>query len=253
MKAGRSVLVTGASSGIGRALALLLGRRGARVTLVSRSRERLDALEHEIARAGGRALVAPADATVEAEVEASFALAVERFGRVDALVHSAGRGLRADLDRIETADWNETVAINYTAAFLFARAAARHMIARGGGGHLLFVSSMAGLVNVPGYSAYCSSKHALTSFARCIRPELRRHGIRVSLIHPYKVDTPFFDDYARRPSSWQMLAPERVALHAAALLDGNRVAAAAIRMSNLGRRAWSAAQRVASRNPQSPG
>jgi short-subunit dehydrogenase len=68
------------------------------------------------------------------------------------------------------------------------------MIARGGGGHLLFVSSMAGLVNVPGYAAYCSSKHALTSFARCIRPELRGHGIRVSLIHPYKVDTPFFDE-----------------------------------------------------------
>lgn len=238
MMTGRSVVVTGASSGIGRALALLLARRQARVTLVARGRERLDALAEEMrGAAGGDVMVAAGDAAVEADVDRVIGRALERFGRIDAVVHSAGRGLRADLVDIATEDWRATIDVNFSAAFLWARAAARHMIARGGGGHLLFVSSMAGLVNVPGYAAYCSSKHALTSFARCIRPELRRHGIRVSLLHPYKVDTPFFDDYAQRPDSRQMLDPEHIARHALALLEGRRLEAAAIRTGNLGRRA----------------
>ena len=232
--------MTGASSGIGRALALLLANRGASVTLVARRPDRLEEVHAEIRAARGVALAAPGDATVEAEVERAFASAVEAFGRVDAVVHSAGRGLRADLVDITPGAWRETIEVNYSAAFLWARVAARHMIQRGGGGDLMFVSSMAGLVNVPGYSAYCSSKHALTSFARCIRPELRRHGIRVSLLHPYKVDTPFFDDYAHRPGSRQMLEPEHIARHAAALLEGRRLAAATIRIGNLGRRAGAA-------------
>ena len=194
------VIVTGASSGIGRAACLQLARRGARIVAAARRGERLESLAREIGDDGGVCVPVVADVTEEPDVDRLIGAAVERFSRVDILVNCAGRGLRRSVEETSVESWRSVIDTNLSSVFLCSRAAFHVMREQPRRGHNITVSSIAALYGSPMYAAYCASKHGVTGFARSLRWEARRAGVRVSILHPGRVDTEFFDVYPRRPA-----------------------------------------------------
>ncbi len=185
--AGRSVVVTGASSGMGAAVARELGRRGAHVTLQGRDLDRLGAVAKEVEAEGGEALLAPVDLEDLAAVPGIVASAQERFGSVDGLVLNASlfdpRPLAdTTLDSIQR-QWNT----NVVSHLLMAQAAAPIM---GRGSSIVFLSSTTGLAGFPGCSAYSATKGATEALSRALAVELGGQGIRVNSVAPGFVRTP---------------------------------------------------------------
>jgi NAD(P)-dependent dehydrogenase (short-subunit alcohol dehydrogenase family) len=187
---GKVALITGASSGIGRASALKLGAAGARVILVARNAERLEEVRSHVEREGGTATAIPADLT-DAESVARLCRAVEeQFGAVDVLVNNAGRSIRRSLaissDRFH--DFERTMEINYFGAVRLILGLLPAMRARGEG-HIVNVSSIGVQVGPPRFAAYVASKAALDGFSRCAAPELMGDGIDVTTIYMPLVKT----------------------------------------------------------------
>ena len=220
---GKTVIVTGAGSGIGRAAALLIGRRGARLVLAARNVERLDRLQLELASDGVECLSVPTDVADPDQVSALFDAAEERFGQVDVLVNSAGIGLQAALVDTEYDRWCAVIETNLSGAYICCREAARRMVRGGIRGRIVLVSSVAGYFSAPLYSAYCASKQGLTGFFRSIRRELRGDGISVSAVFPYRTDTEFFTPYEKPPRAGRMLRAEDVAESVVARAEGATV------------------------------
>jgi len=192
---GRVALVTGASSGIGRALASRLARAGMRVALVARRREALEALASEIAREGGDACAFPCDVESAPEVAATVRAATDRFGGVDLLVNNAGYGHhRAFLDW-DIDDMERMMRVNFFGALRFTKALLPGMVARGRGS-LVFVASVAGKIATPEESAYCASKFAMIGLAQSLSLEVEDAGVHVLVVCPGVVRTPFFDEEA---------------------------------------------------------
>jgi len=212
------VVITGASSGIGKAAAFAFWKTEANVVVAARRAGRLKELEKSL---GKRCLAIPADVTKEKEVTSLFRETVRRFGRVDVLVNCAGKGLRAGLHAITYEQWMDTLHTNLTSVFLCTREASKVMRRTGMGGHIITLSSLAGIFNIPGYSGYCCAKHAVTSFKRSIKWELLRHGIKVTTVHPYKVATEFFDDYEKKPNPRRMLSSTDIARYIVAIAERN--------------------------------
>jgi 3-oxoacyl-[acyl-carrier protein] reductase len=186
---GSSALVTGAGRGIGRAVAVALGRAGARVTAVARTASELDALVREIQAGGGQAVAHPADIRERAAPEAAVARAVAAHGGLQILVNNAGVGLRAPVAETSDEDWEAVLGTNLTAVFRLTRAALPHLSR--GGGHVFMISSLAGSNPIAGMAAYCASKAALDHFSHCLMLEVRHQGIKVTTIAPGSVDTSF--------------------------------------------------------------
>jgi len=226
------VLITGASSGIGKAAALAFARRGAAVVLAARRVEKLAETRDSILPFNERCMYVKADVTDEAQVAAMFDQAEERFGRVDILVNNAGRGLKAEVPDIAAQAWRSVIDTNLTSVFLCTREAVRRLKTRKARGHVITVCSIAGLFGAPTFSAYCASKHGVTGFCRAVRWELRRHGIRVSTIYPGRVDTEFFNTYRQRPSRKRMLSPADIAEHLVAVASQSRLAVLRTRAVN---------------------
>lgn len=210
---GKTALVTGASSGIGRAVALQLAGHGARVVVTARREERLQALCAEIEARGGEAAYFVGDAAEERSAEGATRLAVERFGSLDVVINNAGAGSYKDLVDTSVAEYDELMATNMRSSFLFARHAAPVMIAQRSG-TLLFISSVAGLQGSAGEAVYCAAKFAQVGFAQALDGELRRHGIKVGVICPGGVKTEFAIGKGRteeRVRDSKMMEPEEVA------------------------------------------
>jgi short-subunit dehydrogenase len=195
--AGRVVLVTGASSGIGEATALALGRTGARVALVARRADRLAAVARAVEAAGGTALAVPADVTVAADVAAAVARTVADFGRLDVLVSNAGAAVFATVAETTAADLRAMLAVNLESVFHGVKAALPVM-RRQGAGHIVNVASTAGRRGSPYVGAYCAAKFGVVGLTEALRTELLGTGIRVSLVLPGATRTPFFDVAVRR-------------------------------------------------------
>ena len=188
--AGKTVLITGASSGIGRATALAFAAKGANVVATARREERLRELCEQIHAAGGKAAYFTGDATVEATAQQSIALAVSQFGRLDILVSNAGAGNYKNLVDTSVEEYDALMDINMKASFLFARHAAPLMIAQRSG-EILFISSVAGIQGYAGEAVYCASKFAQVGFAQALDGELRKFGIKVGTICPGGVKSEF--------------------------------------------------------------
>jgi len=189
---GRVALVTGASSGIGRALALRLAGSGMRVALVARRRDALDALAAEIAGKGGEACAFPCDVECAAEVAATARAATERFGAVDLLVNNAGYGHhRAFLDW-DLDDMERMMRVNYVGALRFTKALLPGMVARRRGS-LIFVASVAGKIATPDETAYSASKFAMIGLAQALSLEVEDAGVHVLVVCPGVIRTSFFD------------------------------------------------------------
>jgi NADP-dependent 3-hydroxy acid dehydrogenase YdfG len=183
------VVITGASAGIGAALAEEVARRGGRPVLAARRREALAAVA---ARCGG-ALVVTADVTRRSDVDAVLRAALERHGQVDAWVNNAGRGITRPVSSLTDEDFDEMMTVNVKSALYGMQAVLPHFRERGRG-HVVNVSSMLGRVPfAPQRSAYCAAKHALNALTAALRMELRADhpGIMVSSVHPGVVATEF--------------------------------------------------------------
>ncbi len=209
---GSVALVTGASSGIGRALVPLLARRGAQLLLTGRDPDALAAAAASGAGSGARAI--PADLADPAEVARVAATALEGDGRVDLLVCNAGAGWAGPLAEMPLDRAEQLVALNLLAPVRLTRLLLPGMLERGRG-HLVFVTSIAGATGVGGEAVYAATKGGLATFAASLREELAGSGggVGVSVVVPGVVDTPFFErrgtPYAR---TWpRPIPPERVA------------------------------------------
>jgi NAD(P)-dependent dehydrogenase (short-subunit alcohol dehydrogenase family) len=186
---GRVALVTGAGSGIGRATAVLLAERGARVLLTD-----LDgtAAEQAAAELDDTTAALQLDVTREADWQRATAVALERWGRLDVLVANAGISFACPVVDMSLDDWRRVLAVNLDGVFLGTREAVRAMRAGGRGGSIVIVSSASGIKAAPGASAYAASKAALRLFAKSVALECAADGIRVNTVHPAGVVTPMW-------------------------------------------------------------
>lgn len=189
---GRVAIVTGASSGIGRATAVELARAGAQVALVARRGELLEGLAAELATAGGgRAVAVSADLADPAQIDRMVRAAIAAFGAVDFLVTAAGVGAFAPIGQLSAGVLDRVWTINARAAILCAAQVAPILAAQRRGA-IVFVGSVSSKRGWPQGTAYVASKFALRGAAECLRAELRPHGVRVVHVCPDLVDTGFF-------------------------------------------------------------
>jgi len=191
--AGRRAVVTGASAGIGRATALRVAAEGARVALVARRREPLDALAKEIAAAGGEALVLIADCSVESEVERAMDAAARAWGGLDIIVSNAGIELLGQdnrVDKLDRAIWDQLITTNLTGQFLTCKHGSRHLLASGGGAIVCLGSNCAYLGMATNEPAYSASKGGILAMVKVMAIDFARHNIRVNMVVPGFIDTP---------------------------------------------------------------
>ena len=181
--AGRVVLITGASSGIGEAAAKLFAAEGAKLVLAARRLDRIQALAAEIEAAGGEALAVRADVTSEADVEAMFAALKARFGKIDVLINNAGISGDIGIEDLTLDDWRRIIDTNLTSAFLCARAAFAPMREQGRG-RIINVGSISARTPRPNSPAYAASKYGIEGLTRSLALDGREHGIVASIVHP---------------------------------------------------------------------
>jgi len=189
---GRRALVTGASSGIGRALALRLAAEGAHVALLARRENQLEELASEITRAGGRALAVACDVADRGAAEAAAARVERELGPVDLLGNNAGYGRHRRFLDWDVEDMERMMRVNYFGALYLTKALLPGMVARGSG-WITFVASVAGRIATPEESAYAATKFALVGLAEALSLELEDAGVHVLTVCPGVIRTPFFD------------------------------------------------------------
>ncbi len=194
---GKVALVTGASSGIGRDVALSLGRQGIRLVLAARREDRLRALVEELDLGADRALVVPTDIRDEASIKALFDAAREDLGGVDILINNAGLGHLAPLLSGSTDHWREMLEVNVLGLCICTREAIADMRRRGGEGHVIHISSMAAHRVPPASGMYSATKYAVRSLTEGLRHEILEANlpIRVTAISPGFVETEFAAGY----------------------------------------------------------
>ncbi len=186
---GKVVAITGASSGIGRATAMLLAERGAFVVLGARRETALDEVSGAIIAAGGRAAHKVTDVRDRADLDALVALAVERGGRLDVLVNSAGIGPISRLDALRVEDWDAMIDVNLRGT-LYGIAAALPVFQRQQSGHIINIVSTAGLKILPTMGVYAATKNAVRTVTEALRQEAGPH-LRVTEVSPGMVATDF--------------------------------------------------------------
>ena len=186
-------IVTGASSGIGRATALLFAQEGAKLVVGARRQAELDTLVAEIGQAGGQAVALAGDVRSEAYAEALVALAIKTYGRLDIAFNNAGTiGPAGPSTGIDAAAWNDTLATNLTSGFLGAKHQIKAM-EKSGGGSIVFTSTFVGhTIGFPGMAAYAASKAGLIGLTQVLAAEYGPQNIRVNAILPGAVDTPMY-------------------------------------------------------------
>jgi len=181
------VLVTGATSGIGRAVALRFAESAARVAAIGRSVEALRQVGDEIKSAGGTPLTIAADVTKEGDVNHSMERAVGEFGRLDVLVNAAGHISTGSIEDTSLAAWDKMLDVNLRAVFHLMQLAAPHLIETQG--NIVNISSVTGLRSFPGVLAYCVSKAGVDQLTRCAALELAPKNVRVNAVNPGVVVT----------------------------------------------------------------
>jgi short-subunit dehydrogenase len=186
---GQVAVITGASSGIGTALARNLAKAGVRVGLTARRTEALESLAGSIQAWGGTAVVAPADATDRVSTHAAIERVASELGPIDLLIANAGMGLSTPADHFSADDVEQLVRVNILGVAYAVEAVLPPMLARGRG-HIVGISSLAAYRGLPGTGGYCATKAALSALLESLRVELRPKGIAVTTVHPGYVRTP---------------------------------------------------------------
>ena len=190
-------IITGASSGIGEATTRLLSEKRYRVVLAARRLERLEALAQELRAAGGQALTVETDVANLDDLQNLVQTTLKEFGEIDVLFNNAGIGRIDWLERLDLVeDIDAQIQINLTAVIQLTRLVLPHMLARRSG-HIINMSSVAGLLPVPTYSVYTAAKYGVRGFTEALRRELKPSGIHVSGLFPGGVNTAFREESGR--------------------------------------------------------
>ena len=215
---GKTSLITGASRGIGFAIARKLGELGSRVSVCSRDLKRLEHAASELRRAGIEVFAMPADVTSTADIDAFVRQTETSLGPVDFAVNNAGIGIFEPAHEASEADWDTVLDTNLKSVFLMTKALAPGMIKRRSG-YIINIASLAGKNSFAGGGIYCASKWGLLGFTKCVAEDLRGYGIRVSAICPGSVATEFSHGGgpAKGKNESKMLQPDDIA-HAVAML-----------------------------------
>jgi serine 3-dehydrogenase (NADP+) len=220
---GQVAIVVGASSGIGRAAAMLFAREGSRVVAAARREERLQVLKEELEKEQREITVRRADASNPEDMQQLAQETLQHFGRVDILVFASGINTRdRAMDRLTPEVWNSLVAVNLNGAF-YATHAVLPSMRKARSGHLIYISSISGVITDVSGAAYQASKRGVLGMAHAIRMEEKQNGIRTSVICPGLVDTELLEQRPVKPAPEilaQALQPEDVAetiLHVAKL------------------------------------
>ncbi|MCL5744001.1 MAG: SDR family oxidoreductase [Acidobacteria bacterium] len=180
---GKVAVITGASKGLGKAMALALGAAGARLALVSRNQEELNAVAAEVCAGGGEARVFPADVTCEEQVLQLEKGIIEAFGGAQILINNAGINIRKPITEFTLEEWHRVLDTNLTSAFLMCRSFAPHMKGKGYG-RILNMTSIMSRVSMPERAAYSASKAGLLGLTRTLALELAPEAITVNAISP---------------------------------------------------------------------
>ena len=206
---GKIAIVTGAGRGIGRAIALALGRAGARVVLAARSEAELRGVAEEIRGGDGDALVLPTDVTRDDDMESLVKRTLKEWGSIDILVNNAGWGKTGPVVNSKVEDWDVTLQVNLRAPMVLSRLVLPAMLEKKSGAiiNIGSISAKAGQANTAAYSA---SKFGLLGFTQSLFEEVREYGVKVSVIHPGFVDTPLIPQNKRVDRS-KMIRPEDIA------------------------------------------
>jgi len=201
---GKVVAITGASSGIGEATALLLAERGARVVLGARRSDRLESVATRIVAAGGAVAQVPTDVRRRSDLTGLVGLATERFGQLDVLISNAGVGLISPLDELRVEDWEEMIDVNLRGV-LYGIAAALPIFREQGSGHFVNTVSTAGLRIAPLQSVYAGTKNAVRAISEGLRMEAG-DKLRVTMVSPGFVHTDFAESMSNLEVRRQTLA-----------------------------------------------
>ena len=189
---GTTVVITGATSGIGRATALAFGDAGAKVVVAGRREERLNELVRELENKGDEALAVKTDVADQAQVENLIAKAIARFGKIDTLINNAGVGLAASFAEQSLDDFKQVMEVNFWGAVYACKAVVPHM-RNNKNGLIINISSIFGKRGMPYETAYSASKFALAGFSEALRAELMTENIDVSTVYPGAVQTEIFE------------------------------------------------------------
>lgn len=211
-------LISGASRGIGRAVAQQLAKEGHFCMLMARNAEELGELENDIDTAGGKSVSFPLDISNPDQVNEAVAKIVRDFGRIDHVINNAGLGAFKPAEQLSDAEWDTVMDVNVKGSFLLTKAALPHMKAAKSG-HILAIASDVSKRTFPNGSLYCASKYAQDAFFSALRKEVRADGIKVSIIYPGLVDTYFHDGVPGQPHRAQYLQADDIAAAASYILN----------------------------------
>ncbi len=203
---GRTALVTGASSGIGRHFAGVLARAGARVAVAARRRDRLETLAADIRANGSEAVAVELDVTDPESVARAFDAAERAFGPVTVLVNNAGVPANTFFTKLTEQDWRQVLDVNLDGVFRVGQEGARRMIAAGTGGSIVNVASVLGLGVLKAVAPYAASKAAVIQLTKSMALEIVRDRIRVNALAPGYVVTELNDDFLASPSGQKLLS-----------------------------------------------
>lgn len=201
---GKVALVTGASRGLGKTMALALAEAGADVVVVSRSPADLELTAAEIRGRGRRALVVKTDVTRAGEVEGLAARALEEFGHIDILINNSGISGEKEFLKLSEGEWDEVLDINLKGVFLCTQVVGRHMVERRRG-KVINMASAAALVGVSHLAAYCASKGGVLQLTRALALEWAKYNIQVNAICPGYIATPLNEAFAATEAGQQFI------------------------------------------------
>lgn len=190
---GKTIVITGASSGMGAAAARHLAAKGAAVVLGARRTDRIESLVSEITEASGRAAIAvQTDVTKREDLQRLIDVAIETYGRIDVLINNAGVMPLSPLERVKVDEWDQMIDVNLKGVLYGVAAALPHMIAQKSG-HIINVASVAGHKLFGGSAVYSATKFAVRAFSEGLRQEMAPHNIRTTIISPGAVKTELLD------------------------------------------------------------
>jgi len=205
----KTVVITGATGGIGKETAILLDRLGANLVLGARNESLLETIA---SRMKTKPLALPLDVTDEQSVRRFADEAVSKYGKIDALINSAGTGVFGSFLTLSTEDFDRMISVNLRGTFLCCKYFGRHMV-RNREGRIINIISIAGTTALPGCGGYSASKFGVLGLSRVMQNELREKGVYVTAVLPGAVATPFWDKIGNKPDMSQMIPVRSLAQH----------------------------------------
>ncbi len=193
---GKITIVTGASRGIGRTIALLFAKNKAKVVLSARNKKELEELVAEIKKNGGEAFVVPVDMSKEPDIKNLIAQTIKHYGKIDLVINNAGLGIWSSVAEMKTEDFDTILDVNVRGVFIMCREALPHFF-KNGGGQIINIASVAAHNANANLAAYCASKAALVMFSESLALEVRNQNVKVTCVSPGSVTSDFADRFPK--------------------------------------------------------